>query len=130
MTAITDIATASQEAAGLKPDRPQGPPLDLDDEPNSGTNRVAGAIFVFVPMLGALGGRPGVAVAIFVCVPMLALLAAIPVAWVWGFLDWQTALVAVAFYLLSGLGIAMGFHRYFTHGSFQAHRGLNVAPGG
>ena len=31
MTAITDIATASQEAAGLKPDRPQGPPLDLDD---------------------------------------------------------------------------------------------------
>jgi stearoyl-CoA desaturase (delta-9 desaturase) len=109
MTATTDIATASQEAAGLKPDRPQGPPLDLDDEPNSGTHRVAVAIFVFMPML--------------------ALLAAIPVAWVWGFLDWQTALVAVAFYLLSGLGIAMGFHRYFTHGSFKANRAFKVALG-
>ncbi len=35
------------------------------------------------------------AVAIFTGVPMLALVAAIPVAWIWGFLNWQTVLVGI-----------------------------------
>jgi stearoyl-CoA desaturase (Delta-9 desaturase) len=68
-----------------------------------------------------------VAVAIFTGVPMLALLAAVPVAWIWGLIDWQAIVVGIAFYGLSGLGIAMGFHRYFTHGSFKAKRGLKIA---
>jgi stearoyl-CoA desaturase (delta-9 desaturase) len=66
-------------------------------------------------------------VGIFVIVPMLALLAAIPVAWAWGFLDWHAAVIAVVFYYISGLGISMGFHRYFTHSSFKAKTGLRVA---
>jgi stearoyl-CoA desaturase (delta-9 desaturase) len=68
-----------------------------------------------------------VAIAIFTGVPMLALVAAAPVAWIWGLLDWQSIVVGVAFYGLSGLGIAMGFHRYFTHGSFKARRGFKIA---
>ncbi len=75
---------------------------------------------------------PGVhrtAVAIFTGVPMLALVTAIPIAWIWGFLDWQTVVVGIVFYLFSGLGIAMGFHRYFTHGSYKANRAFKILLG-
>ncbi|MEP7023692.1 MAG: acyl-CoA desaturase, partial [Actinomycetota bacterium] len=65
-------------------------------------------------------------VAIFVAVPMLALVAAVPVAWGWG-LGWHDIVIAAVFYVISGLGISMGFHRYFTHGSFKSVRGLKIA---
>ncbi len=75
-------------------------------------------------------GRRGVAatvsVYVFVIVPLLALLAAVPIAWGWG-LSWVDVAIAVPFYLVSGLGITVGFHRYFTHGSFKANRALRVA---
>ena len=67
-----------------------------------------------------------VLVGVFVAVPMLALLAAIPLAWGWG-LGWREIVIAVVFYAVSGLGISMGFHRYFTHGSFKATRGFKIA---
>src|SRR5690242_9394314 len=66
-----------------------------------------------------------VLVAVFVGVPMAALVAAVPVAWGWG-LGWRDVIIAVAFYLFSGLGISIGFHRYFTHGSFKAVRGFKI----
>jgi stearoyl-CoA desaturase (delta-9 desaturase) len=67
-----------------------------------------------------------VSVYVFVIVPMVALLAAIPVAWGRG-LGWTDVVLAVVFYGLSGLGVTVGYHRYFTHGSFKAKRGLRVA---
>lgn len=60
---------------------------------------------------------------VFVIVPMLALVAAVPLAWGWG-LSWTDIALATAFYLLSGFGVTVGFHRYFTHRSFTARRGL------
>jgi stearoyl-CoA desaturase (delta-9 desaturase) len=68
-----------------------------------------------------------VLVGIFVAVPMLALIAAIPLAWGWGLINWQDIVLAAVFYEISGLGIAMGFHRYFTHSSFKANTGLRIA---
>jgi stearoyl-CoA desaturase (Delta-9 desaturase) len=62
----------------------------------------------------------------FVVVPFLALVTAVPIAWGWG-LSWRDAVLALAFYLVSGLGITVGFHRYFTHSSFKARRGLRIA---
>ncbi len=35
--------------------------------------------------------------------------------------------IALVFYVISGMGISMGFHRYFTHSSFKANRGLKIA---
>jgi stearoyl-CoA desaturase (delta-9 desaturase) len=70
-----------------------------------------------------------VLIATFVGAPMLALVAAVPVAWAWGLLNWQAAVIAVAFYGFTGLGIAAGFHRYFTHRSFKSARAFKIALG-
>jgi stearoyl-CoA desaturase (delta-9 desaturase) len=82
-------------------------------------NRVAAK-----PMLD--GQRPPaerLVVGIFTAIPMLALIAAVPLAWGWG-LSWTDIGLAAGFYLISGLGVTIGFHRYFTHRAFKANRGL------
>jgi stearoyl-CoA desaturase (delta-9 desaturase) len=61
----------------------------------------------------------------FVSVPFLALLAAVPVAW-GGWLSWTDIAIAGVWYVVAGVGITAGFHRYFTHGSFKAKRWLRV----
>ncbi|MER7457199.1 acyl-CoA desaturase [Micromonospora sp. NPDC126480] len=61
----------------------------------------------------------------FVVVPFLALIAAVPVAW-GGWLSWTDVGIAAFWYVLSGLGITVGYHRYFTHGSFKAARWLRI----
>jgi stearoyl-CoA desaturase (delta-9 desaturase) len=109
MTATTDIANAPDGVAEPTAAGRQAPLPDLEPMNHLAWHRAA--------------------VAIFAGVPMAALIAAIPVAWIWGFLDWQTALVGVAFYLVTGLGVAMGFHRYFTHGSFKATRAFKIILG-
>ncbi|MDN5750054.1 MAG: fatty acid desaturase, partial [Pseudonocardia sp.] len=75
---------------------------------------------------GKRGTASTVAVYVFVIVPLLALLGAVPFAWGWG-LGWTDVVLALVFYAVSGLGITVGFHRYFTHGSFKANRALRVA---
>jgi stearoyl-CoA desaturase (Delta-9 desaturase) len=62
----------------------------------------------------------------FVIIPFAALIAAVPVAW-GGWLSWPDIMIAIFFYYLSGLGVTIGFHRYFTHGSFKAKRPLRIA---
>jgi stearoyl-CoA desaturase (Delta-9 desaturase) len=62
----------------------------------------------------------------FVIIPFAALIAAIPIAW-GGWLSWTDVVLAVSFYLVTGLGVTVGFHRYFTHGSFKAKRPLRIA---
>ena len=62
----------------------------------------------------------------FVVIPFLALLAAVPVAW-GGWLTWTDVALAAVWYVVAGLGITAGYHRYFTHGSFKARRWLRVS---
>jgi stearoyl-CoA desaturase (delta-9 desaturase) len=75
---------------------------------------------------GRRGIAPQVGVYVFVILPLVALVAAIPFAWGWG-LTWIDVAIALVFYVTSGLGITVGFHRYFTHGSFKAKRPLRIA---
>jgi stearoyl-CoA desaturase (Delta-9 desaturase) len=90
-----------------QPAQPRRTPLpELDDKPRTAVERIL--------------------IGLFTGVPMAALVAAIPLAWGWG-LGWHDIAIAVPFYLISGLGISMGFHRYFTHSSFKATRGFKIA---
>ncbi|MFD0856968.1 acyl-CoA desaturase [Actinomadura adrarensis] len=66
-----------------------------------------------------------VLVAVFTGVPFLALFAMVPVAW-GHWLSWTDVILAASFYLVSALGITVGYHRYFTHGSFKANRPLKI----
>src|ERR1022692_308089 len=50
-------------------------------------------------------------VGLFVTIPLLAVLAAIPLAWNLGWLGWHDIVIALVFYVISGMGISMGFHR-------------------
>ncbi len=61
-----------------------------------------------------------------VAIPFLAFLATVPVAWGWG-MGWTDAALFLVFYYVSGLGVTVGYHRYFTHASFKANRSLRVA---
>jgi stearoyl-CoA desaturase (delta-9 desaturase) len=101
-TPVTDATSAPAPAATRPPTR-----SDFAEEPATVPQRVL--------------------VGVFVAVPLLALIAAIPLAWGWGFLGWHDVVIALVFYYLTGLGITVGFHRYFTHGSFKAKTGLRVA---
>ncbi|HEY5987980.1 MAG TPA: acyl-CoA desaturase [Streptosporangiaceae bacterium] len=65
-------------------------------------------------------------IGLFVVVPLLALVAAAPLAWGWG-LGWHDIMIGAVFYVVSGMGISMGFHRHFTHSSFKAAKPLRVA---
>jgi len=61
----------------------------------------------------------------FVVIPLAAVLLAIPVAW-GGWLSWVDLILAAVFYAFTALGITLGYHRYFTHGSFKASRAMKI----
>ncbi|HET6708752.1 acyl-CoA desaturase [Amycolatopsis sp.] len=62
----------------------------------------------------------------FLLVPFLALAVAVPVFWGWG-ISWVDLAIGAAFFVVSTLGVTVGYHRYFTHGSFRAKRALRIA---
>jgi stearoyl-CoA desaturase (Delta-9 desaturase) len=62
---------------------------------------------------------------VFVVAPFVALAAVIPAVWGWG-LSWLDVGLAVGFYFFTLLGVTVGYHRYFTHGSFKAKRPLRL----
>jgi stearoyl-CoA desaturase (delta-9 desaturase) len=68
----------------------------------------------------------GIAMWIFVVGPVAALAVVVPFAWGWGLTPLDLVMAAVG-YLISGLGIAVGYHRLFTHRAFKARRGLRIA---
>jgi stearoyl-CoA desaturase (delta-9 desaturase) len=57
--------------------------------------------------------------------PALALALAIP--WLWGrAVDLTDLVIAMTFYLITGFGITIGFHRLFTHRGFGPNRLLKI----
>jgi stearoyl-CoA desaturase (delta-9 desaturase) len=108
MTAYPETVPAETAAAQVPPVVGRRTPLpEIEPEPNGPLARVLIAAFVVVPLLG--------------------LLAAVPLAALWGLVSWHDAVIGLVFYVVSGMGISMGYHRYFTHSSFKANRGLRYA---
>jgi stearoyl-CoA desaturase (delta-9 desaturase) len=56
-----------------------------------------------------------------VVVPFVGLLAAIVLLWGWG-ISWVELTMLLTMYFVSGLGVTVGFHRLFTHRSFETTR--------
>jgi stearoyl-CoA desaturase (Delta-9 desaturase) len=106
---ITSMATPPSDSGigGTRRVRVKPPRPDFEDEQSSFFQRFL--------------------VGLFVAIPLAALLAAIPLMWGWGLLGWHDVVIALPFYWISGLGVTVGYHRYFTHGSFKAKTGLRVA---
>ena len=98
---MTDSPSPSSGHVGARPRSSQVPPDDFDPEPKGTGARIL--------------------IAVFVGVPFLALLAAVPLAWDRG-LGWHDILIGGVFYVVSGLGVTVGFHRYFTHRSSKPSR--------
>jgi stearoyl-CoA desaturase (delta-9 desaturase) len=67
-----------------------------------------------------------VTIRVFLVAPFLALIAVVVLMWGWG-LSWLDIGLATGFYVLSTLGVTVGYHRYFTHGAFKATRPLRIA---
>src|SRR3990170_1328420 len=99
------------------------PPTAVAEAPTATTEEI--------PELGTMGSdhqsrKEQVALALFIVVPFLAIAAAVPVAW-GGWLGWTDVVIAVLMYAISGHGVTVGFHRYFTHKSFKPNRPLKIA---
>lgn len=67
-----------------------------------------------------------VTIGVFITVPLIAVVAAIPIAW-GGWLSWLDVALALVFYVITAIGITVGYHRYFTHRSFRSGRGVKIA---
>ncbi|MFJ6833266.1 acyl-CoA desaturase [Streptomyces sp. NPDC091209] len=72
------------------------------------------------------GSLEQITLLLFITVPFLALLAAVPLVWGWG-VSWLDLGLMVFFYYLGCHGVTIGYHRYFTHGSFKAKTPLRIA---
>jgi stearoyl-CoA desaturase (delta-9 desaturase) len=60
-----------------------------------------------------------------VVLPLLSLGAAVVFFWGWGF-RWTDLGILLGAYTLTALGITVGFHRLFTHRSFETYRAVEV----
>lgn len=65
------------------------------------------------------------ALGLFIVIPILAVFAAGFVLWGTG-LSWVDIALSVGFYVITLHGITVGFHRYFTHGSFKSNRAVRI----
>ncbi|RMH30409.1 MAG: acyl-CoA desaturase [Planctomycetota bacterium] len=62
-----------------------------------------------------------IATLITIVLPLIGLIAGMILLWPIGF-GWTALGLLLAFYVFTGLGITVGFHRYFTHKSFETSR--------
>ena len=65
---------------------------------------------------------------IFIILPLIGLGAAIVLVWPLGF-SWVHLTLLLVMYILTGLGITVGYHRLFTHKSFETSRPMTFIIG-
>jgi stearoyl-CoA desaturase (Delta-9 desaturase) len=81
---------------------------------------------VVAPTSGAKHRGEQISLFSFVLIPFFAVIAAIPLLWGRG-ISLTDVVISFVAYAITGHGITIGFHRYFTHGSFKAKRAMRIA---
>ena len=66
------------------------------------------------------------ALLVTIIVPFAALVAAVPLLWE-RWISWRDVILAAVMYAVTGHGITIGFHRYFTHRGFKTSRPVRIA---
>jgi stearoyl-CoA desaturase (delta-9 desaturase) len=61
-----------------------------------------------------------------VVIPLIAMLAVIAMSWSYGFMGWLYIGLLFGGWYVTGLGITVGFHRLFSHHSFQCTRSVKI----
>lgn len=79
-----------------------------------------------IPKTKARARAEQIALGVFIAVPLLAVVAAGFVLWGNG-LSYRDVVISAVMYAITGHGITVGYHRYFTHGSFKAGRRTRIA---
>jgi len=86
---------------------------------------------------GPLDGQPEtgrqpllnrIAILVSILLPLAGLIWAMAFAWGWG-LGWVELTLLGVMYLATGFGVTVGFHRYFTHKSFETGRVMTAVLG-
>ena len=98
---------------------PPGPPA-------AGYDGVAPFSDAGLPRCSLRGLLPAAVTVAIVLVPFCGLAAALWLAWGHG-VDLTDVALALAFYVITGLGVAVGFHRLLTHRAFTAAPALRIA---
>jgi len=106
------MALSPEVLPGSKADQP----VQSNDEPTQLNNEPI--------QLNSMGMR--ITIGVFVVVPLIAVLLAIPIAW-GGWLSWVDIALVFVMWTMTAAGITVGYHRYFTHGSFKANRAVKLA---
>jgi stearoyl-CoA desaturase (Delta-9 desaturase) len=107
MTAVTETGAPGTESARASGKKPRKAPAPL-------TYGRKGTIEIFFLW-------------VFVLAPWAALAAGVYLTWNTSIaLDWKQAILFLAFYVFTGLGVTVGFHRFLTHGAFKAKRPLKI----
>ena len=88
--------------------------VDLDPVVDESANEL---VYLGLPMRITIGA--------IVVVPLLAVAVTIPVVW-GGWVSWLDIGLALGLWILTAGGITVGYHRFFTHGSFKANRGVKI----
>jgi len=89
-------------------------------------NSPESAVMQAVPGSMAKARAEQVFLALIMLSPLLGLAVVVPYAW-GHFLHWRDIVIGVVMYAITGHGITVGYHRYFTHGSFKTNRVVKIA---
>ncbi|MCE9553199.1 MAG: acyl-CoA desaturase [Planctomycetes bacterium] len=95
------------------------PPSSPSQKPDQAAVKLASEVYVAVPL------RVKVINLVAVVAPFVGLGVAIALLWGWGF-SWVHLGLMVGMYLVSIFGVTIGYHRYFTHRSFQTNRIMRI----
>ena len=103
-----------------------GPPLSPDQSPDGAT---AASANEHQPRIPGVTERASFGFhltnVLAITVPFAGLVTAIAVAWGWGF-SWNHLALLLGTYLFSAIGVTVGYHRLFTHKSFETYRPVKL----